>query len=166
MILNYTTMCVSHHIGMDKVLVGFPQLEFTIINSSCRQVFKTVLIGDGLKMLSPDESQKLRDLTPLQLSFLRILQETDDEDFTGEVPISEVESKLIASGFSKDEVEWLSIADRVYRVKTNRDGVSVRCYMIIPEYEKTKEYKKFQEESELRATEKELRTMQLEDEEN
>ncbi|MFW9806291.1 MAG: hypothetical protein ACFFFK_06135 [Candidatus Thorarchaeota archaeon] len=118
-----------------------------------------------LKILSPDERQELRDLTPLQISLLRILQETDDEGFPSEVPVSEVNAKLIASGFSEDEVEWLSITDRVYQVKTNRDGVSVRCFMIIPEYEKTEEYRKFQEESELHATEKELRTMQLEDDE-
>ena len=118
-----------------------------------------------LKILSPNESQELRNLTPLQLSFLKILQETDDESFPGEVPASEVKTRLISEGYSEDEVEWLSITNKVYRVRTTREGSSVSCYKIIPEYEKTEEYKKFQEESELRATEKELRSMRLEDEE-
>ena len=118
-----------------------------------------------MKILSPNESQELRNLTPLQLSFLKILQETDDESFPGEVPASEVKTRLISEGYSEDEVEWLSITNKVYRVRTTREGSSVSCYKIIPEYEKTEEYRKFQEESELRATEKELRTMQLEDDE-
>ena len=118
-----------------------------------------------LKTLSPTESQELRELSPLQLSLLRILQETDDEGFPSEVPVSEVRAKLIVDGYSKDDVEWLSITGKVYQVTTTREGDSVRCYMIIPEYEKTEEYRKFQEESELRATEKELRSMRLEDDE-
>jgi hypothetical protein len=116
-----------------------------------------------LKILSPDERQELHNLTPLQISLLRILQETDDEGFPGEVPISEAKAKLIARGFSKDEVEWITITDRVYQAKTNRDGVSVRCLMIIPEYEKTEEYKREEERIEEEFTRKEAFRMYITD---
>ena len=117
-----------------------------------------------LKLLSPSESKELSALSPLKLSFLRILQETDDESFPGEVPIDEVKAKLIAKGFPQDKVERLHIADRVERASVTSDAGLIPCYMIIPEYEKTDEYKKFMEEMEIRSTEKELREMKFDEE--
>jgi len=117
-----------------------------------------------LKLLSNDEKTELHELSPLKLSFLRILQEKDDEGFPGEVPKDDVKSKLIALGFPEDKAEWVHVAGKVDQVSVSRENGMVRCYMIIPEYEKTEEYKKSIEDMDLRATEKELREMKFDEE--
>ena len=118
-----------------------------------------------LKILSKEEIDELRGLSHVDLNLLQILRATPDDKCPGELPVDQVKAELKSRGFSDDEIKWLSIKDRVEEVRTTWGNVKQRCLMIIPEYEKTEEYKKFQEESEIRATEKELWTMQLEDEE-
>ena len=118
-----------------------------------------------LKILSNDEIQELRSLSSVKFNLLQILRATPDDEFPGELPVDQVKAELKSRGFVDDDLDWLHIEGRVTRVTTTWGNVRQRCLMIIPEYEKTEEYRKFQEESELRATEKELRAIRLEDEE-
>ena len=117
-----------------------------------------------LKLLSEAERKELHDLSPLKLSLLRILQQTSDEDFPGVLPTQIVTSQLIGEGYSADDVKWLSIKGRITRVKMTSDEGMIPYYMIIPEYEKTEEHKKFLEEAALQSTEKELREMKFDEE--
>jgi hypothetical protein len=117
-----------------------------------------------LKILSEKEIQELRRLAPIELNLLQILRMTPDDEYPGELPVKHVETELKSRGFSEKEMEWLYIKDRVEQVKTTRGKTQQRCFRIIPEYKKTEEYRKLQEEEELRVTEKELRTMRLEEE--
>lgn len=117
-----------------------------------------------LKRLSEDERKELHELPPLNLSLLRILRQTDDEDFPGALPTQVVTSQLMDEGYSADDVKWLSIKGKITRVKMTSDNGLTPYYMIIPEYEKTEEYRKFQEEAEIRATEKEIREMKFDEE--
>lgn len=98
-----------------------------------------------LKILSIEEKQEIRDLSPMALGLLRIVQEADGV-FPGETPIKEVRDRLAAKGFSNDDLDWMDIPNRIRRTKATCDGKSIHCFMLIPEYEKTEEYKRTMEE--------------------
>lgn len=109
-----------------------------------------------LMIISDDEKQKLRELPHLKMSLLNILRNTSDDDFPGTLPIEVVNNQLIAEGYSTDEIKWLSITGRITRAKITGDEGLVPCYMIIPEYEKTEEYKMEEERMWAKSTEKEM----------
>jgi len=116
-----------------------------------------------LKSVTEKEHQELHDLSPIKLRLLQILQATSDDNFPGVVPVEEVRATLRAEGFPADDVQWVTVKDRVSRIRMTRNGELVICYVIIPEYEKTEEYLKRQEAQISRVVEKEIRDMKMDD---
>jgi hypothetical protein len=116
-----------------------------------------------VKILTEEESHELRELSPLKLRLLQILRETSDDYFPGEAPFDEVKAILLAEGFNEDDIEWVIIKNKVTKLWSTIHGKQTCCFTLIPEYEKTEEYKRAREEAANHATEKEIRDMELDD---
>jgi hypothetical protein len=99
-----------------------------------------------LRLLTTEESQILRALPPIKLALLKILRQTKDSDHPGEIPVERVRAILKNEGFDDEDTEWMRIEDRVRRVSTTRNGRQTECFQIIPEDEKTEEFKRAEEE--------------------
>ena len=99
-----------------------------------------------LKLLTSEESQVLRALSPVKLALLRILHQTKDSDYPGEIPVESARAILKNKGFEDEDTKWLRIKDRVEQVGTTREGHLTQCFLIIPEDEKTEEFKRAEEE--------------------
>ncbi len=99
-----------------------------------------------LKLLTSEESQVLRALSPVKSALLRILRQTKDSDYPGEIPVESARDILKNEGFEDEDTEWLRIEDRVEQVSTTRNGRQTECFLIIPEDEKTEEFKRAEEE--------------------
>jgi len=100
-----------------------------------------------LRLLTTKESQILRALPPIKLALLKVLHQTKDSDHPGEIPVERVRAILKNEGFDDEDTEWMRIEDRVRRVSTTRNGRQTKCFQIIPEDEKTEEFKRAEEES-------------------
>ncbi len=114
-----------------------------------------------LKLLTDEASQSLRALTPLAWALLKILRQKNDSRFPGEIPVEDAKAVLRREGFEDEDVEWLWIENRVDRIRTTRAGKLVPCFRIIPEYEKTEEYKSSQEEAHREWEEREAFRMRM-----
>jgi len=114
-----------------------------------------------VKILTEEERQDLRELSHLDLRLLQILRETDDDVFPGEVAADKVKAILLAEGFNEDDIEWAGIKNKVTKLWSTMDGKQTLCFILIPEYEKTEEYKREREKAANHATEKEIRDMEL-----
>ena len=99
-----------------------------------------------LRLLTTEESQILRALPPIKLALLKILRQTKDSDHPGEIPVERVRAILKNEGFDDEDTEWMRIEDRVRRVSTTRNDRQTECFQIIPEDEKTEEFKRAEEE--------------------
>jgi len=99
-----------------------------------------------LKLLTSEESQVLRALSPVKLALLRILHQTKDSDYPGEIPVESARAILKNEGFEDEDTERLRIKDRVEQIGTTRGGHLTQCFLIIPEDEKTEEFKRAEEE--------------------
>ena len=99
-----------------------------------------------LKLLTSEESQVLRALSPVKSALLRILRQTKDSDYPGEIPVESARAILKNEGFEDEDTEWMRIKDRVEQVSTTRNGHQTQCFLIIPEDEKTEEFKRAEEE--------------------
>jgi len=116
-----------------------------------------------LKLLTPEEGQILRDLSPVKCALLRIVRKADSSNYPGTVRVDDASAVLRSEGFLDDEIRWLSIEGMVERVSTTVFGDSAKCYRIIPEDEKTEEYKRAMEEMHEAATRKEIFYMYIAD---
>ncbi len=116
-----------------------------------------------LKLLEPQESRYLRELPPVKRRLLEILYEIDDNDFIGEMPVSKVKELLSTEGFDFEQIKWAQIRNRVERVELTYKGKLTPYFRIIPEYEKSEEYKRAEEEQLKRIIERETRDMALDD---
>ena len=99
-----------------------------------------------LKLLTSKESQVLRALSPVKSALLGILRQTKDSDHPGAVPVESARTILKNEGFDDEDTEWLRIKDRVRRVSTTINGCQTKCFWMIPEDEKTEEFKRAEEE--------------------
>jgi hypothetical protein len=108
-----------------------------------------------LKALSPDEQQELRSLSSMEIKLLKILRNSETESCLGMLPVEEAVSILVSEGYEEDDARWVFIEGRVDHFYTSVDGGSVECLGLIPEYEKTEEYRLWQEEMDRKHAEKE-----------
>ena len=99
-----------------------------------------------LKLLTPEESHVLRALSPIKLALLKIIRQTKDSDHPGAVPVESARTILKNEGFDDEDTEWLRIKDRVRQVSTTINGRQTKCFWMIPEDEKTEEFKRAEEE--------------------
>lgn len=100
-----------------------------------------------LRLLTIEESQILRALPPIELALLKILRQTKDSDYPGEIPVERVRAILNKEGFDDEDTVRLRIEDRVRQVSTTRNGRQTDCFQTIPEDEKIEEFKRAKEES-------------------
>ncbi|MFX1417019.1 MAG: hypothetical protein ACFFC0_09410 [Promethearchaeota archaeon] len=116
-----------------------------------------------LKLLTSEEGETLRRLSPVKWALLKILRRAEHPKYPGEMSAKDVETALLREGFQDDEIRWLWIENRVDRIGTTVGGQSTQCYRIIPEDEKTEEYKRAMEEMHEAAIRKEIFYMYIAD---
>ncbi len=92
-----------------------------------------------LRLLSPEEFQQLKVLSPVEKSLLKLLMECNNPDSLGEMCEDSILSELQKLGFDVDSVSL--IEGRTSDFFDPEDDKLVRWWYIIPEYEKAKEYK-------------------------
>jgi len=100
-----------------------------------------------LKIINKEEVKELQSLPAIEQALLRLLFRADDTRLHGEIPIDEAKKLLAEQGFPEDDVQYLFIKDRVETVSLLLYGRSdsVLCFRLIPENEKTEEYKQEEE---------------------
>ncbi|UCH05008.1 MAG: hypothetical protein JSW05_02290 [Candidatus Thorarchaeota archaeon] len=116
-----------------------------------------------LKLLTSEEGETLRRLSPVKRALLKILRQVEHPKYPGEMPVKDVETALRREGFKDGEIGWLRIENKVDRIGTTVEGQSTQCYRIIPEDEKTEEYKRAMEEIHEAAVRKEAFYMYVAD---
>jgi hypothetical protein len=94
-----------------------------------------------LKIMSEERAQEHRNLDPVEIAFIRILQNQNNPDSIGSISVSEAERRLSEQGFD-DIPEFMWIEDIVEEFFRLDNGEMVRWYGLIKEYAKTEEYKK------------------------
>lgn len=107
-----------------------------------------------LRLIPIDEKEKFLRMTPLQIAILRILQNTTDDEFIGELPIDEIQKKLVEQGITED-IEFFYMDNKIDRVQSTMRDHFTSCLRIVPEYEKTEKYKKTDEEIARQAADRE-----------
>jgi len=100
-----------------------------------------------VKTLSPDDARRLRELEPLDLALLRLLQQQNGPFGLGEMRCKEAEERILAQGFTEKEARHRYIPDITYIFRTTCDSWDMEHVALIPEYRKTPEYKAAKEES-------------------
>lgn len=95
--------------------------------------------------LDTEEADKLQNLKPVNLALLRLLKTQTDVDSLGEIKSEDVRTILIEQGFNEDDVRSLWIEGYVdYHYDFENDR-SIEWCRLIPENEKTEEYKREEE---------------------
>lgn len=119
-----------------------------------------------LKILSKEKIDFYRSLRPDEQALIRLLREQNDSEHRGEIPMDLAIKKLTDQGYSEGAVRYSHIEDTIGEFYTSwGDEKSVRTFGLVKEYEKTEEYKQWQEEREQRWMEKEHRYIHLLEEE-
>jgi len=109
--------------------------------------------------LNPDDESKLRNLSAVDLAFLRILKNQNTPKQFGRIKSDDARIILRNQGFTEKEVEFLWVEDLVDHYYDFKDEKSIEWCRLIPEEEKTEEYKKAEEEMHREWEEKEARRM-------
>jgi len=101
-----------------------------------------------LRILDKEEAQNLRALEPVATALLRLLYEQETPEHPGEMRVEDARAKLAEEGYAESETKYLSIGGRVATFWRLDTGQPVEWFRIIPEYEKSTEYKAAREEHE------------------
>ena len=110
-----------------------------------------------LKKLNKEEADELRNLPPVELAAIRVLQEHVSQKGIGRISSHDLRSALMKLGFDGTETEFLWIEGWVEDIYESGDEQLIRWYRLIPEDEKTEEYKKAEEEMLQKETERDIR---------
>ena len=94
-----------------------------------------------LRALSKEEELKLRNLKPVQLALLRVVYEQESPGCPGEIRVIDAIDKLRERGYANPENEYLRIAGKIDAFWTIEDRRRTEWLRMIPEHEKTPEYK-------------------------
>jgi hypothetical protein len=116
-----------------------------------------------LKLLTPEEQQRMRSLRPVAKALLWMLRCESGPTNPGEMPVAEAHKRLSSEGFSPEDVETVEysvngLVDTYLGFKGDSDE-SVWWYRLVPEFERhpTSEYLEMQRAIEEEFLEKELR---------
>jgi len=108
-----------------------------------------------LKVLAPEKIEFYRSLEPKTKALVRLLRERNDPQRLGVMPKEEAIKLLTEQGF-ENSLEFIFARDTIEDFATIWGGKSnVWCYGLVKEYEKTEEYKQWQEKTLDEATERE-----------
>ena len=111
-----------------------------------------------LKLLSSEKTDFYKSLRPEAKALIRLLRVQNDPEWLGVISKDEAVKNLSQQGFTVDDLESVYAKDTVEDFMTHwKNGPSVWCYGLVKEYEKTEEYKQWQEEMEEKSIEKEMR---------
>ena len=99
-----------------------------------------------LKLLSAEDAQEVRELTPLKRALLRLIYIHGNSDFPGRIRVEDAMAVLKERGFDVESLKWGRIKDHVERVWETEDGERSEWFRLIPEDEKTEEFKRAEEE--------------------
>jgi len=100
-----------------------------------------------LKLLSAEDAQGVRELTPLKRALLRLIYKHGNSDFLGRIRVEDAMAALKERGFDAESLKWGRIKDYVERVWETEEGERSEWFRLIPEDEKTEEFKRAEEES-------------------
>jgi hypothetical protein len=94
-----------------------------------------------------------------------LLREQDIPKHRGEIPYDEAIKKLMKEGFSENDAEHIYVEDTIETFGAFWEGMQdIWCYGLVKEFEKTEEYKQWQEEVSERAAEREARRYRVSEE--
>ncbi|MHA1959636.1 MAG: hypothetical protein ACW99U_05365 [Candidatus Thorarchaeota archaeon] len=116
-----------------------------------------------IKLLTEEKAEQYRTLRPEEQALIRLLRDQNEPNRVGEMPRSEAAEKLKALGFT-EHLERIWVEDTVDTFGSFYKGEHVWFYGLVPEWKKTSEYKKWQEECSQRAMDKEMMRMRIVDE--
>ena len=99
-----------------------------------------------LKLLSVEDTQGMKELTPLKRALLRLIYRHEISGFPGRIRVEDAMAALKESGFDVEPLKWGRIKGYVERVWESEDGERSEWFRLIPEDEKTEEFKRAEEE--------------------
>ena len=108
-----------------------------------------------LKLMNPEDVREIQGLKPAELALIRLLQQQDDPEHVGEMKEKDARATLVDEGFSEQDLRSLWIDDMVDSLFMYEGDKSIEWVRLIPEEEKTEEYKRHEEEMLLRAVDRE-----------
>ena len=100
-----------------------------------------------LRLLSNEEKKRLIMLNDMQRAFLQLLRVQNNPNHLGQIRFEEVQELLLQQGFDVRDSKELCIENRTSVFWTLHEGKEMKWCYLIPEWEKTKEYKQSLEES-------------------
>ncbi len=110
-----------------------------------------------IKKLVPSEIEVLKKLPSRDLALIRLLQKQGDSDWLGRMKVKDAMKLLENEGFQMDSIYSLWVEDWVdNHYEYDNDTPIIWCYLI-PEYNKTEEYKRAEEEMNREADERAAR---------
>ena len=101
----------------------------------------------SLKLLSVEDTQGMKELTPLKRALLRLIYRHENSGFLGRIRVEDAMAALKESGFDVEPLKRGRIKGHVERVWETEDGERSEWFRLIPEDEKTEEFKRAEEES-------------------
>jgi hypothetical protein len=114
-----------------------------------------------LKVLAEQKRNFYMSLRPEEKALIGLLRNQNREGHFGEMPKHEAIRILEEQGFS-NHLEHIHVEDTIDDFMTRWDDTpNLWCYGLVKEFEKTEEYKKWQEEMLEQATEKEARRYRM-----
>ena len=116
-----------------------------------------------LQKLSSEGSDALHGLKEVELALLHLLKHQNEPKHFGEIKTEDARTILQNQGFTQKETEFLWVEDMVDHHYDFEDGKSIEWCRLIPENEKTEEYKKAQERMDEEYAEKEAIRMFIAD---
>ncbi|MBD3157974.1 MAG: hypothetical protein GF309_04235 [Candidatus Lokiarchaeota archaeon] len=98
-----------------------------------------------LKILTSEEQENYRSLSPVKKALIRILRERNEPGKRGEIPIKEAEAILSVQGF-EEIPQYMWVKDTVKTSFGYEGEEVVDYYFLVQEHMKTDEFKKYEEE--------------------
>jgi len=110
-----------------------------------------------LKRISFEYAEKLQALTPAKLALVRLLQQQENGNHVGEMRERDARAMLAKEGFTTQDLRSLWIDDLVDTCWVFEGDEKVEWVRLIPEEEKTEEYKREEERTAMMAVDRESR---------
>jgi len=101
-----------------------------------------------LRILNEKEAHDLQSLKPVARALLKLLYKQGDYEHLGQMRVEDARTRLTELGFPLSETKYISVEGRVDVFWRFRSGQQEEWFRIIPEYEKTAEYRAAEDEAE------------------
>jgi len=108
-----------------------------------------------IRLVPPESAETYRILAPHKWALLKLLWNQNDRDHLGQMEFKVAQSELLKQGFSEDTLQFLFIEGVVDNLFTVENGNMIQWCYVIPEWEKTEEFRQSEQEIMRQAQEKE-----------